>query len=223
MKSLPISGDQLLKAAYAANKLTADQKAAYEAGKLKAQYFEFAHRAQVANTGTGTGVALFDLAAEKDFGLSDLDKGCKLPEDFALIATKARVGVLADDADGVVTAAQIKAMSFDNLVLALGGTTERVPATLLNSRFILNINEVDKAKYSAKNYFLGGNSKEYIEGSMEDAIAVPDGVEIIAKGSTLTPKLELPIGVPLSTPASGAGSKQYVWETLYIGFRLVNA
>lgn len=223
MKRLPISGEQLLASAYAANKLTADQKAAYEAKKLKAEYFEFAHRAQVANSGTGTGVALFDLAAEKEFGLSDLDKGCKIPEDFALVATKARVGVLADDADGVVTAAQIKAMNFENTILTLGGTTERLPATLLNGRFILNINEADKAKYAAKNYFLGGNSKEYIEGSTEDAIEVPNGIEIIAKGTTLTPKLELPIGVPLSTPASGAGSKQYVWETVYIGFRLVIA
>lgn len=222
MKSLPISGDQLLKAAYAANKLSANQKELYDAGKLRAQYFELAHRAQISNSGSAEGVALYNVAAEKDFGVSDLDKGCKIPEDFALIATKARIGVLAEDADGVVTADNIKTMSFDNLLLALGGATERVPAAILNSRFILKINDSEKAKYSAKNYFLGGNGKEYIEGSTDDAIAVPDGVEIITKGSTLTPKLELPVGVNLSTPALGAGSKQYVWETVYIGFRIVN-
>lgn len=221
MKSLPMTGTELLAAALAAGKLTQDQIALYKAGKLKAQYYEVSHRAQIANSGTATGVAVYDLSAEKDFGVSGLDKGCKLPEDFALIATKARVGVIADDADGILTAAQIKAMSFDNLSLVIGGTTERLPAALLNSGFKLVIDDVEEAKYAAKNYMLQGNSKEYIEASTDDAIAIPDGIKILPKGTTLTPVLELPTGVLLSATAIGVGSKQYVWETVYIGFRLV--
>lgn len=221
MKKLPMSGLQLLDAAASAGKLSVEQVALLKDGKLKAQYFEFIHRAQIANTGSGTGVALYDLEAEKQFGLSSLDKGCKLPEDFALIATKGRVAVLADDADGVITAAQIKALNFDNLTLVVGGTTERLPAVLLNAGFKLVINDVEESKYAAKNYFLNANSKQYIESSLEDAIEMPDGVKILTKGTTLTPVLELPVGVPLSATATGAGSKQYAWETTYIGFRIV--
>lgn len=220
MKNTPFTGAQVLKAAYEQGKLNANQRAAYEQKKLKAQFFELYHRAQIANQASSTGAALYDLNAMPSFGLTNLDQNCKLPEDYIMIAVKGRIAVIAEDADGVITSAQIKAASFSNLISKLDNT-QRIPDLIANSEFVLNLKGDDVSRFSAKNFFIDGNRKDYIESSIEDAVNLPDGMLVLSKGESALPKILLPENIALSTPANGAGSKQYIWETVYIGFRLV--
>jgi hypothetical protein len=221
MRQSPLTGPAVLEAAAKAKKLNANQTAQFAAGKLTAQYFELYHRVQLANTGSTPGVALFDLTVDPAYGLTNLDKGCKTPEDFIMVAVKSRVAVIADDADGLLTAVQIKTMSFDNLILDTGLTTKRIPDLISNSGFVLNVKDADISTFSAKNFFIQGNRKEYLDSSLDDAISLPDGLKILEKGDALKPKLLMPENIALSATAIGAGSKQYVWETIYIGYKLV--
>lgn len=220
MNKLPYTGKQILEAARAAGKLTVEQVKKLEQGLLKATYKELYHRAQIANQGSETGVALFNEVVMPEFGLTNLDQGCKTKEDYVIIGIKGRLASITNDGDGVLQVADLKAMSYENLVLAIGGNTVVAPSLILNSQFKLNIDDVEETEFSARNFFVAGNSKEYISASTDDAIMMPDGLKIVQRGATLKPVLYLPKGLLLSNPAAGAGSTQYAWETTYIGFKI---
>ena len=219
MKTTPFTGAQLLDAAAKNGKLNQNQLAKLNQKSLKATYLELYHRVQVSNQASSTGAALFDVNAIPAYGLTNLEQNCKVPDDFVLIAVKSRVAVVADDVDGVITSAQIKAATYTNLVHKLDNS-QRLPDLLLNSEFILNVKGDDVSRFSAKNFFIDGNRKDYIESSMEDSIMLPDGLQVLSKGDQLLPKILLPENIMLSNPATGAGSKQYIWETVYIGYKI---
>lgn len=221
MKNL--QGKTILELASQAGKLTQDQQAAFNAKKLRATSVAYIHRAVIGNTGTANGIPLYNETAIRSIGLTTLDQGCKVPENCVITGLRANVAKLTNSANLAAAEAAIKAAEYNNLVLNLGLTTNRIPALLVSSHFEFKAKGDRVSIIPVKDFLVLGNQKNYAEASDEDVVMLPDGLQMMQQGETLLPLLHMPEGSSLSANAFGDPSNQYVWETIYLGFKITIA
>lgn len=217
-----IQGKQIVDMAAQAGKLSADQKNAWEQKKLVAKAVSYIQRVYIPNQGTANGIPLYNDLSPKAIGLNSLELNCKMPEAAIITGFRANVAVLAASANqAAITNEVIKAADFNNLTLNLGLTTVRIPSLLSASQFQLDIRGNTSCTIPVKDFLVLGNQKNYAEASEEDVVDLPNGLEVLKQNDTLKPLLLMPEGSLLSDPAFGVGSKQYLWETIYLGYSLV--
>ncbi|MES2379860.1 MAG: hypothetical protein V4538_02390 [Bacteroidota bacterium] len=222
-----IAADNKSLAAGGSGILTSEQRAAAKSGQLNAIYDEKYHRAYLANTGADTGVGAYDVNVEKEYGVTNLEKGMKLADDFVMVATRSRVAVIPmpNTTPGVTdlrSTTKLKVAEYTNLLQAPGAAQTLVtPSEVTSAEYELKINENRQFSFGYKNYFQSNNRKDSIEASAADSIPVPNGLILVKKGKALKPILYLPNGVTLPNTAAGANAVAYATEFTYIGYTLV--
>lgn len=206
----------------AAGALNADQTVSAKNGNLAITYDEIYQRAWISNSGSNEGVSAYDLTAEKDYGIQNLAKGCKLEDDFVITHIRTRIAKVTV-ASGTVTkdAATLKQANFSNLLQIAGANqTANLPQALVNSEWNCKIDSAKQFGMMLKNFFSNNNRKEYIEASLNDCVEVPNSIIFAKKGKTLTPVIYLPLGVTLPTTDTSITDIGYAVETTYLGFRI---
>lgn len=237
MKTNILSGQEVLARLIAADTaslrkggsgiLTEDQRKAAQAGTLSAVFEEKYHRAYIANTGSGDAqIPIYDITAEKESGVTNLEKGVKLADDFVMVATRARIATIATPNTNADTAARnttkLKVAEFSNLMQAAGANqTLSIPSEITGSEFALNIDSNKQFSFGFKNYFQYNNRKDAIEANASDSIAVPNGLILVKKGKALKPTVVLPSNVTLPNTAANGTSVSYACEYTAIGYTLV--
>lgn len=237
MKNNILSGQEVLARLVAADNanrvkggsgiLTEDQRKAAQAGTLSAVFEEKYHRAYIANTGTGdTQIPIYDITFEKESGVTNLEKGVKLADDFVMVATRSRISTIATPNTNAITAARntdkLKVAEFSNLMQAAGANqTLSIPSEITGSEFQLNIDSNKQFSFGFKNYFQYNNRKDAIEANAADSIAVPNGLVLVKKGKALKPTIVLPNNVTVPNTTPGGSSVSYAAEFTAIGYTLV--
>lgn len=238
MKTNILSGQEVLARLIAADAksingggtgiLTEEQRKAARVGALSAVYEEKYHRAYIANTGSGDAqVLMYDLTFDKEAGVTNLEKGVKLADDFVMVATRARVATIGvpnttPNVTDVRSTAKLKVAEFANLLQQAGANqTLVIPSEITASEFALNIDSNKQFSFGFKNYFQYNNRKDTIEASAGDSIAVPNGLILVKKGKALKPTLVLPNGITLPNTAASGTAVAYATEFVAIGYTLV--
>lgn len=222
MKS-QLYGHAVLEAAARAGKLDANQLQAFRNNKLTTKAEEYFHRTLLSNVGTANGIPVFNENVDPSFGLTNLQRGCKLPDDVVITHIAINVAVVGNNYANAaaITPEVIKGASFDNIVLNLGLTTVKIPDAIKNSNLRFVVKDQTASIIPVKKMLVLGNSKQYSEAEGRDNLELPDGIQVLKAGDTLKPLLLMPEGVPLSTPDFGSGSKQYLFEVKYIGYKII--
>jgi hypothetical protein len=236
MKNNILSGEQVLARLIAADTksinnggagiLTTEQRNAARVGALIAEYDEKYHRAYIANTGSGDAqILMYEINYDKESGVTNLEKGVKLADDYVMVETRARVATIPvpNTTPGVTdlrSTAKLKVAEFVNLLQAPGANqTLAVPSEITAAEFQLNIDSNKQFSFGFKNYFQYNNRKDEIEGAAS-GIPVPNGLILVKKGKALKPTLVLPNGVTLPNTAAGANAVAYATEFVTGGYTL---
>ena len=227
MKKSEISGNELLAMLAKSGVLTSDQVAALNSNRLRAVKRELYHRATVANVGSQTGVALYDIDLETGFGVTNLKKGSRVPFDFVILGLKGKIASIVNAEADALTPAEIKAATFDNLIynfsstITEAGAKKRVPELILNSEFKFSVDANEQCSFIARNFFLNAREKRQIEGGSDDILDLPNSFTYVEKDKQLLPTLNLPVGITIpNTNVAQAGNLSYVWETIYVGYEI---
>ena len=230
MSQKRIPAKTLMAMLLASGLLSADQAAKAQNGSLPVAYKEFYHRSILASAGSATGIAAYDEYAEKDFGVTNLEKGCTAKLDFVLTHIRTRLGVtslttatLGANLTTALNAPRLKAMEFDNLMQVANSQAVKWPSALLNSEYEFNIDTRKQFSMALKNFFLNNNRKDVIEASTEDCVSVPSELIYVNKGGAFKPTIYLPsTGISIVDPNDATKTLVFGIETTYIGYEIAS-